>query len=151
MLIRLPSACYGRTAERFPANSSPICCVLCTHLGSIRDLWYMTFIGPTAMPSFSVFQSCNLNFHGKQWCINTLSLKRRNISKCKDCFFKLENSEKSVVFSMDTTFDRDSLKIFTSFHIFTRGKRKMGLFWTESVLIFKIRKREPLFFRFENC
>ena len=46
---------------------------------------------------------------------------------------------------MDTTFDRDSLKIFTSFHIFTSGKRKMGLFWTESVLIFKIRKREPLF------
>ena len=46
----------------------------------------------------------------------------------KHCFFKLENSEKSVVFSMDATFDSDFLNIFTSFHIFTRGKRKLEPF-----------------------
>ena len=46
----------------------------------------------------------------------------------KHCFFKLENSEKTVVFSMDATFDSDFLNIFTSFHIFKRGKRKMGPF-----------------------
>ena len=60
--------------------------------------------------------------------MNTLSLKRRNIRKYKGCFFKLENSEKSVVFSIDATFDSDFLNIFISFHILTRGKRKMGPF-----------------------
>ena len=40
-MIHLPRACRGRTAVRFPANSSHMCCVelaldklLCTHLGS---------------------------------------------------------------------------------------------------------------------
>ena len=46
----------------------------------------------------------------------------------KTVFFKLENSEKSIVFSMGATFDSDFLNIFTSFHNFTRGKRKMGPF-----------------------
>ena len=43
-------------------------------------------------------------------------------------FFKLENSEESVVFSMKAAFDSDFLNIFTSFHIFTRDKRKIGPF-----------------------
>ena len=40
-MIRLPRACRGRTAVRFPANSSDICCVelalhrlLCIHVGN---------------------------------------------------------------------------------------------------------------------
>ena len=61
----------------------------------------------------------------------------------KHCFFKLENSEKTVVFSMDATFDSDFLNIFTS--LFSSAvKERWGLSRTESVLIFKIGEREPI-------
>ena len=57
-MIRLPRACRGRTAVRFPANSSHMCCLelaldrqLCTHLGSKRFLrsGFPPFINPTAL------------------------------------------------------------------------------------------------------
>ena len=57
-MIRLPRAFRGRTAVRFPANSSHMCCLelaldrqLCTHLGSKRFLrrGFPRFINPTAL------------------------------------------------------------------------------------------------------
>ena len=54
-MIRLPRACRGRTAVRFPATSSHMCCrklaldrQLCTHLGSKRFLrrGFSPFINP---------------------------------------------------------------------------------------------------------
>ena len=57
-MIRLPRACRGRTAVRFPANSSHMCCLelaldrqLCTHLGSKRFLrrGFPPFSNPTAL------------------------------------------------------------------------------------------------------
>ena len=59
LVINLPRACRGRTAVRFPANSSHMCCVelaldrlLCTHLGSNGFLrcGFSPFITPTALP-----------------------------------------------------------------------------------------------------
>ena len=59
LVIHLPRACRGRTAVRFPANSSHVCCVelaldrlLCTQLGSkglLRSGFYphvATLVGP---------------------------------------------------------------------------------------------------------
>ena len=58
-MIHLPRACHGRTAVRFSANSSYMCCVelaldrlLCTHLGSkgVLRRGFSSFINPTALP-----------------------------------------------------------------------------------------------------
>ena len=58
-MIRLPRAFRGRTAVRFPANSSDMCCVelalrrlLCTHVGNRVFLrrGFSPFINPTASP-----------------------------------------------------------------------------------------------------
>ena len=59
LVIHLPRACRGRTAVRFPANSSHMCCVelaldrlLCTHLDSKEFLrrGFSPFINPPALP-----------------------------------------------------------------------------------------------------
>ena len=59
LVIHFPRACRGRTAVRFPANSSHILCaelaldrLLCTLLGSKRFLrrGFSPFFNPTALP-----------------------------------------------------------------------------------------------------
>ena len=58
LMIRLSLACRGRTAVRFPANSSHMCCVelalkgvLCTRLGGRESLRrrFSPLIDPTAL------------------------------------------------------------------------------------------------------
>ena len=96
--------------------------------------------------AFLFFRSYNLNFHaqlfGKQWCINTLSLRLRNIRK-----FLNSRVWKNRSFSVWTPLLTAIFWTFSPAFIFSSAvKERWGLSRTESVLIFKIGKREPLFF-----
>ena len=92
------------------------------------------------------FRSYNLNFHarlfGKQWCINTLTLKLRNIRKYKDCFFFNSKIRKNRSFSVWTLLLTAIFWTVSPAFIFSRAvKERWVLSRTESVLIFKIGKR----------
>ena len=103
MLIRLPSACHGRTAVQFPANSSHMCCVelalkgvLCTCLGRKgplntwalirvnsfswlpRPFWYgCAHALGTGRASFQFFFSISLKFRSRRKVfLDRLSRKR---------------------------------------------------------------------------
>ena len=101
--------------------------------------------------AFLFFRSFNLNFHarrfGKQWCINTLSLKRRNIRKYINTVFLNSKIRKNRSFSVWTPLLTAIFWTFSPAFIFSSAvKERWDLSRTESVLIFKIGKREPLFF-----
>ena len=97
------------------------------------------------------FRSFNLNVHarrfGKQWCINTLSLKRRNIRKYINTVFLNSKIRKNRSFSVWKPLLTAIFWTFSPAFIFSSAvKERWGLSRTESLLIFKIGKREPLFF-----
>ena len=79
------------------------------------------------------------------WCINTLSLKRRNIRKYVNTVFLNSKIRKNRSFSVWTSLLTAIFWTFSPAFIFSSAvKERWGLSRTESVLIFKIGKREPL-------
>ena len=89
-----------------------------------------------------------------QWCINSLSLKRRKSGKYKDCFSKSKIQENRY-FSLWRRILRETcfLNIINTFYIFiTLGKWKIGLLYNNRTRFnFKEWWTGTInFFRFEN-
>ena len=79
-------------------------------------------------------------------------LKRRKSGKYKKYLCKLENTEKSIWFSVKPNFKSDIQNIFNRLlHFHARQMdQRLGFSVTESVLILKFGECEPFFFRFEK-
>ena len=79
-------------------------------------------------------------------------LKRRKSGKCKKCLCKLENTDKSISFSVKPNFESDIQNIFN--HIFTFSRTtngsKIGLFRNGMSINFKIWWMGTIFVRFEK-
>ena len=78
--------------------------------------------------------------------------KRRKSGRYKKYLCKLENTDKSIWFSVKPNFESDIQNIFNRllhFHARLMDQR-LGFSVTESVLILKFGEWEPIFFRFEK-